>query len=56
MSEDDDIRDAMLFRFWIRAAESWPGETANILAQCHSAEDYRAALTLLANRHGVNLP
>jgi hypothetical protein len=54
--EDDDIRDAMLFRFWVRAGSEFPGETAVAIAACHSADDYRAALTVLARRKGINLP
>jgi hypothetical protein len=54
--EMEETRDAMLFRFWVRCAADWPGETARALTHCHSAEDYRAALTSLAHRVGVNLP
>lgn len=54
--EDTDIRDTMLFRFWVRAAADWPSETARAIAHCHTAEEYRAALTILARRKGVNLP
>lgn len=57
---DDDTRDGILFRFWIRAASfvigGWPSETARALANCHTPADYRRALTELATRRGVNLP
>ena len=58
MTEEDDIRDAMLFRFWCRAASGYGmvSETAKALAHCHTVADYRKALTDLARRHGVNLP
>ena len=58
MTEDDDIRDAILFRFWCKAA-STNGliiETAHALKNCLTAADYRKALTDLARRKGVNLP
>lgn len=59
MTEEEDIRDAMLFRFWCRAASSGSGlvnETANALTHCLTVEDYRKALIDLARRNGVNLP
>lgn len=59
MTEDDDIRDAMLFRFWIKAASypgGWPSETVKALENCLTPYDYRKALTELARRKGVNLP
>jgi hypothetical protein len=55
----DDELDGVLFRFWIRAATypgGWPADLAKALAKCHSVDDYRAALMLLANAKGVNLP
>lgn len=58
-ADDDDIRDAMLFRFWCKAVEypgGWPADTAAALKHCHTAEDYRKALTELARSKGVNLP
>lgn len=59
MTEEDDIRDAMLFRFWCRAASSGSGlviETAHALKNCLTTADYRNALTALARKHGINLP
>lgn len=53
---DDDMRDGILFRFWIRMAETKPGRTATVLYNCHTIEDYRVALTLYAKDEGVNLP
>ena len=63
---DDDTRDAILFRFWIRAA-SYPGGRPGRLAklfQEHGPKGgenmqprhYRAALMALAKEKGVNLP
>lgn len=59
MTDDDDIRDAMLFRFWCRAASSNNGmvmEAARALANCHTVDDYRKALKELALKKGINLP
>ena len=64
--DDDDARDGILFRFWIRAA-SWPGGWPMRLMQTiqeHSPKNgenmqpkhYRAALMALAKEKGVNLP
>ena len=58
-TEDDDIRDAMLFRCWCRAASSsggFPGETAVAIGHCITPDDYRKALTELARKKGLNLP
>lgn len=60
---EDDTRDGMLFRFWIRAASypgGWPSELVNLIAE-HTAAGatpagYRRALMELARRKGVNLP
>jgi hypothetical protein len=63
---DDDTRDAILFRFWTRAASypgGWPGRLIELLRE-HGPKDgapmqpnhYRAALTALAAEKGVNLP
>ena len=56
---DDDTRDGMLFRFWIRMA-SWPGgspmKLCGAILKCKSPADYRKALTELAIAEGVNLP
>lgn len=59
MSFDDDSRDGILFRFWIRAA-SWPGgfpsELLGAIIDCHTPADYRRELLALAKAKGVNLP
>lgn len=59
MTDDEDIRDAMLFRFWCKMA-TYPGgkpsRMAKALENCHTVEDYRAALTLVAKEEGLNLP
>lgn len=63
---DDDYRDGVLFRFWIRMA-SYPGGSPIRLTEALSnmrkgdpgnisAADYRKALTEFAQREGVNLP
>ena len=59
MTEDDDIRDAMLFRFWCRAAQfpkGYPIELSAAFTRCKTADDYRKALTELALKKGVNIP
>jgi hypothetical protein len=62
---DDDARDGILFRFWIRAASypgGWPGRLLELLDQHRPAGEqmqpkhYRAALMALAKEKGVNLP
>ncbi len=62
---DDDARDGVLFRFWIRAASypgGWPGRLAMLIQEELAAEThatpagYRRALTRLAAEKGVNLP
>lgn len=56
---DDDYRDGILFRFWIRAGSypgGWPSDTAKAIQHCKTVEEYRAALTKLAQEKGVNLP
>lgn len=63
--DDDDIRDAMLFRFWCRAA-SYPGgwplrlhELFHIEVKADgnaTPDGYRRALEQLAREKGVNLP
>jgi hypothetical protein len=62
---DDDARDGILFRFWIRAGsypEGWPGRLAELFRE-ESARDgrvtpasYRRALMRLSDEKGVNLP
>jgi hypothetical protein len=56
---DDDARDGVLFRFWIRAASypgGYPSAVAKALGPCETPADYRKALTELAIAKGVNLP
>lgn len=53
---DDDARDGMLFRLWIRLAETHPSDVAKELAPCVSASDHRRALMWLAEKWKVNLP
>lgn len=56
MADNEDIRDAALFRLWIRLADEKPSKVAVALAHCTHAEDYRVALTLLARQERINLP
>lgn len=62
---DEDDRDGILFRFWIRAASypgGWPGRLTEIMSEEFKAAGhatpaaYRKALTRLAQEKGVNLP
>jgi hypothetical protein len=53
---DDDIRDAKLFRLWIRLANVKPGRVASTLARCTTEGDYREALLKLAREERINLP
>lgn len=56
---NDDTRDGILFRFWIKAGSypgGWPSATAEAIGHCHTPEQYRVALTKLAIAKGVNLP
>ena len=56
---EDDYRDGVLFRFWIRMAsypEGSPIKLAKALGSAVTPADYRKALTELAAREGVNLP
>ena len=66
MSDDDDIRDGILFRLWCQAA-SYPGGSPMRLIgliQDHSPKNgesmqpkhYRAALMAYAAEKGINLP
>jgi hypothetical protein len=55
----DDERDGVLFRFWIRAAsypDGFPFALMEALHNCKTPEEYRKALTELAEKKGVNLP
>jgi hypothetical protein len=54
--EEDDIRDAMLFRFWIRGASEFPIDIAKAIMSCLRPDEYRAALKALALSKGINLP
>lgn len=59
MNCDDDSRDGILFRFWIRAAcypGGFPVDLMKALKSCHAPADYRRELTALAKAKGVNLP
>lgn len=59
MNYDDDSRDGVLFRFWIRAASypgGFPSDLVQALKSCHTPADYRRELTALARAKGVNLP
>ena len=62
---DDDDRDGILFRFWIRAASypgGWPNRLMTLIHEEVTKEGnatpaaYRRALMMLANEKGVNLP
>jgi hypothetical protein len=61
--DENDERDGVLFRFWIRAA-SYPGGWPSRLMQLIDEETkdgatpagYRRALMRLAQEKGVNLP
>lgn len=62
---DDDTRDGILFRFWIRMASYPGGSPSKLVAALENMRtgagnvtpaDYRRALTELAQREGVNLP
>lgn len=53
---EDDIRDAMLFRFWVRGASDYPSEVAKAIGPCITPDQYRAALKTLALSKGINLP
>ncbi|WP_336801748.1 hypothetical protein [Kaistia sp. MMO-174] len=52
---NDDL-DAILFRFWIRAASEFPSETMIALCSATTADAYRVALLNLARVKKVNLP
>ena len=57
---DDDTRDGILFRFWIKMAlpppDGSPSQIAMAIMSCITPSDYRTALTELAVKRGVNLP
>ncbi|XAI96284.1 hypothetical protein [Microcystis phage Mae-JY30] len=53
---NDDTRDGVMFRFWIRAGSEFPGETALAIAHATTPAAYRKALTELAGRKRINLP
>lgn len=54
--ENEDYRDASLFRFWVKMASSEPSKVAIAISSCTSTDEYRAALTTLAIAKGINLP
>lgn len=56
MTDDEDIRDAALFRLWIRLCEKTASRVAVALADCIKPEEYREALAKLAQEDGLNLP
>jgi hypothetical protein len=59
VSDDDDIRDAMLFRFWCKGASypgGYPAELGQAIHGCKTPDEFRKALTDLARKKGVNLP
>lgn len=56
MTDDEDIRDAILFRLWIRLCERCAGRVAVALAHCIRPQEYRTALIKLAQEEGINLP
>lgn len=64
---EDDARDGVLFRFWIRAASypgGWPLRLMQVIEENSpkpgegnmQPKHYRAALMQLAKEKGVNLP
>lgn len=57
--DEEDIRDAALFRYWCRMA-SWPGgdpvRVAKEIANCTTVTAYRETLTKMALSDGINLP
>lgn len=62
---EDDARDGILFRFWIRAAsypEGWPSRLIELIQEENTRDgratpaSYRRALRRLAAEKGVNLP
>jgi hypothetical protein len=56
MNPDDDTRDGMLFRLWIKMATVRPSRVAVALARCLTEDDYREALLKLAREERINLP
>lgn len=66
MDDEDDTRDAILFRLWCKGASypgGWPSRLAKLFCE-HSPKNgenmqpkhYRAALMALAREKGINLP
>ncbi|MGB3833751.1 MAG: hypothetical protein WA975_18020 [Mesorhizobium sp.] len=62
---DDDMRDGILFRLWVRVASypgGWPSRLSQLIQEETTAEGratpaaYRRALMRLADEKGVNLP
>lgn len=59
MSESDyenDEHDGALFRFWIRMGSERPSKVAVALQSCTTPQQYRKALTELAQKERINLP
>lgn len=55
-TDEEDFRDAQLFRLWIRLASTKPGKVAVAIATCVTPDEYRAALVMLARQERINLP
>lgn len=55
-TDDEDTRDALFFRLWIRLAEKSPGRCAKALARCIHEDAYRDAIETLALEEGLSFP
>lgn len=53
---ENDEHDGSLFRFWIRAASQFPGETMRAIGRATTPAEYRKALIELAVSKQINLP
>lgn len=53
---DKDEQDGTLFRFWIRAASEFPGDTMRAIGRATTPAEYRKALIDLAVAKRINLP
>lgn len=53
---DENILDAILFRYWITAASVKPSKVAKAIMNCLTPNEYRKALIELAKEDGINLP
>ena len=59
MTNNDELLDGVLFRFWIRAGSypgGWPTDCIKAISKCTTESQYRISLIALANSKGVNLP